>query len=411
MEPANPDSETAMAVAEDRGESVTLMEPLLVGASATERAELTDLAVELASACATLRSSLPEAIVAALAGLVRSMNCYYSNLIEGHYTHPIDIERALKDDYSSEPKQRDLQLEARAHIHVQAWIDNGGLTATPASAGSIVEIHRRFCAALPPDLLRVEDHQTGEQIPVTPGELRTCDVRVGRHAPISPGAIPRFVDRFEKGYGRLGRTEGIIALAGAHHRLLWIHPFIDGNGRVARLMSHAMLLDSLDTGGVWSISRGLARHVDDYKGLLMACDAPRRNDLDGRGQLSEEALIRFTRFFLETCLDQVRFMTKLMQPDRLRERILRWAQEEIRADRLPTRSDRVLEAVLYRGQVPRGDVDDLLAVGERQARRVTAALLQQEVLTASTSRAPLHLNFPARLAAEWMPGLFPPEAS
>ena len=143
----------------------------------------------------------------------------------------------------------------------------------------------------------------------------------------------------------------------------------------------------------------------------MACDAPRRNDLDGRGQLSEEALIRFTRFLLETCLDQVRFMTKLMQPDRLRERILRWAREEIRADRLPPRSDRVLEAVLYRGQVPRGDVDDLLAVGERQARRVTAALLKQEVLTAETSRAPLHLNFPPRLAAEWTPGLFPPEAS
>ena len=48
------------------------------------------------------------------------MNCYYSNLIEGHDTHPIDIERALKNDYSQDAHKRDLQLEAKAHIAVQA---------------------------------------------------------------------------------------------------------------------------------------------------------------------------------------------------------------------------------------------------------------------------------------------------
>ena len=44
----------------------------------------------------------------ALASLVRSMNCYYSNLIEGHDTHPIDIERALNEDFSTDHGQRDL---------------------------------------------------------------------------------------------------------------------------------------------------------------------------------------------------------------------------------------------------------------------------------------------------------------
>lgn len=44
------------------------------------------------------------------------MNCYYSNLIEGHDTHPTDIERALKNDYSNDPRKRDLQLVAKAHI-------------------------------------------------------------------------------------------------------------------------------------------------------------------------------------------------------------------------------------------------------------------------------------------------------
>jgi Fic family protein len=104
---------------------------------------------------------------------------------------------------------------------------------------------------------------------------------------------------------------------------------MDGNGRVARLMTHAMLLDALDTGAVWSVARGLARDDARYKATLAACDLDRCNDLDGRGALSEEELANFTRFFLETCLDQVRFMRQLVEPNKLRARILVWAEEEI----------------------------------------------------------------------------------
>lgn len=163
---------------------------------------------------------------------------------------------------------------------------------------------------------------------------------VGGHVAISPGAVPRFLKRFEEVYSSLGKTETILAAAAAHHRLAWIHPFLDGNGRVARLMSHATLLDVLDTGAVWSVARGLARSVADYKGHLASCDQIRRDDLDGRGNLSEEAMEGFTRFFLTTCIDQVKFMESLMQPDQLRARILLWAEEEIRLNRLPPKPRR-----------------------------------------------------------------------
>ena len=139
----------------------------------------------------------------------------------------------------------------------------------------------------------------------------------------------------------------------------------------------------------------------------MACDAERRNDLDGRGHLSEEALAEFTRFFLTTCIDQVEFMEGQVQPDRLRERILIWAEEEIRASAIPPKSAAVLEAVLYRGELPRGEVAHLLGTSDRHARRVTAALIDREVLVSESSRAPLRLAFPAKLASRWMPGLFP----
>jgi Fic family protein len=402
-----PDIETDIKAAEDRGEQVSLMEPLVIEEGSRHRAELSDLALELAQKSAGFRRSLPASLLTALADLVRAMNCYYSNLIEGHDTHPVDIERALKNDYSADARKRDLQREAKAHIEVQRWIDAGGLTGRAFARDSICEIHRRFCEALPDDLLWVEDPATKERVRVVPGEFRRRDVEVGLHLAVSPGAVPRFLTRVEEVYSRLGKTETILATAAAHHRLAWIHPFLDGNGRVARLISHATLLETLDNGAVWSVARGLARNVQAYKSHLAACDQTRRNDLDGRGHLSEEALVEFTRFFLAICLDQVTFMEGLMEPGRLRARLLQWADEEMRLDALPAKSGNILEVVLYRGELARADVAGIVGTGERQGRRVVSALTDKGVLASDSSRAPLRLALPAALASRLMPGLFP----
>lgn len=396
-----------IAPPEDRGEGIGVMEPMVVSEGSRHRAALTDLAIDLAQKSAAFRASLPASIETALASLVRSMNCYYSNLIEGHNTHPIDIERALKNDYSADLEKRNLQLEARAHIAVQSWIDGGGLDGAATRATNIAEIHRRFCDLLPPELLVVTDPVRNERNAVVGGELRRRDVQVGRHVAISPGAIPRFLTRFEAAYARLGRTDAILAAAAAHHRLLWIHPFLDGNGRVTRLMSHAMLQQALDSGAVWSVARGLARQDVRYKQHLAACDQPRRNDLDGRGTLSEEELAEFTQFFLETCIDQVTFMRELVQPDKLRARIGLWVEEQIKLGELPHKSGLVLDALMYRGELPRNEVPGILGIGDRQARRVTAKLIEQAVLISDSPKSPLKLAFPATLASRWMPGLFP----
>src|SRR6202011_1077605 len=190
------DIEADMKAAKDRGESTGLMEPLLIEEGSRHRGALTELAVELAGKAAGFRRSLPESLVTSLAGLVRAMNCYYSNLIEGHDTHPVDIERALKNDYSKDARKRDLQLEAKAHITVQKWIDGGGLTGRAVTSAGICEVHRRFCDELPDDLLWVEDPATKERVRVVPGELRREHVLVGAHFAVSPGAVPRFLRRF-----------------------------------------------------------------------------------------------------------------------------------------------------------------------------------------------------------------------
>ncbi|MCK6454752.1 MAG: Fic family protein [Alphaproteobacteria bacterium] len=407
MSDRSPDKKGDIPDAEDRGEATFQMEPLVISGGSPARASLTDLALDLAAKSTGFRRSLPDGVLTALADLVRAMNCYYSNLIEGHDTHPVDIERALKSDYSRDPRKRDLQLEAKAHVTVQRWIDGGGLRGRAPTRDGICEVHRRFCEELPEELLWVEEPDTKERVRVVPGELRRRDVKVGLHMAISPGAVPRFLSEFERVYSRLGKTDFIIAAAAAHHRLLWIHPFLDGNGRVARLMSHAMMLEVLDTGGVWSIARGFARNVGAYKGQLSACDLQRRNDLDGRGALSEESLVAFTRYFLETCLDQASFMEGLVQPGKLRARILMWAEEEVRTGALPAKAGAILEALLYRGELPRGEVGDVLGLTPRHARRIVSKLAERGVLASEAPRAPLRLAFPAALASRWMPGLFP----
>jgi Fic family protein len=394
----------------DRGQTVDGMEPLLIAEGSPARPGLMDTAMTLVARSAGFRKSLPDGIARSLADLVRSMNCYYSNVIEGHYTHPVDIERALHNDYSKDAKKRDLQIEAKAHIAVHKWIDEGGLRGRATTREGICEIHRRFYVDLPDSLREVEDPETHKKLPVIPGEIRTHDVRVGQHVAISPGAVPRFLERFEDVYTPLGKAESILATATAHHRLAWIHPFLDGNGRVARLMSHAMFLETLDTGALWSIARGLARKVEDYKQLLANCDRTRRNDLDGRGNLSEEALIAFTHFFLEISIDQIDFMERLVEPDQLRTRILSWTKERMAKRALPPQADKIMEATLYRGgKLLRGEAAEVTGTSDRHARRAVAGLASEGVLTSEGPTAPLYLAFPARLGSEWMPGLFPPE--
>lgn len=391
----------------DENEDVSRMEPMRIYSRSRHRDALADLALTTAETAKAFQASLPEAMVASLATLVRAMNCYYSNIIEGHNTHPIDIERALNNDYSADTKKCDLQLEAKAHIAVQSWIDEGGLRGRAATVAAISEIHRRFYEQTPESLWRVTRADGTEAGQLTPGAWRKQHVQIGRHIPVSPGAVPRFLARFQQAYAGLGRIDAILAVAAAHHRLAWIHPFLDGNGRVTRLVSHAMLLECLDGGAIWSVARGLARQEAAYKRHLAECDLPPRGGVDGSGALSEEALAGFTAFFLNACLDQIQFMQSLVQPKHLRDRILTWATTQMQRGALPEQSDRLLKSLLIDGVLTRAEIPGLLDLSDRQSRRITAALLDAGALQSDGSKAPLRLAFSAKLAPSWTPGLFP----
>lgn len=371
--------------------------------------ELEDLAIELTFAASRAAARLHPIMRASVGDLVRSMNCYYSNLIEGHNTLPIDIDRAMAGDFAHEPEKRNLQLEARAHIEVQQLIDRGEMPFPPLSRDGICWMHKEFCRRLPDELLIVRNPDTGEKIKMVPGQLRTRHVKVGDHIAPEPAMIEPLIARFVEAYSfkMLSKLQKIIGVGASHHRLAWIHPFFDGNGRVSRLFSHTLLRDLGIGSELWSVSRGLARNVSDYKRLLSQADQPRRGDLDGRGNLTQAGLTEFTAFFLSCCLDQVTFMEELLKPEEFLNRLEVWCNEEVQMQRLPKGSWPLLREAVLSGEFSRSQVQALTGYQERQARTVLSSLLSCGVLTSTSAKGKVRLGFPIDIIERWLPRLYP----
>ena len=198
-----------------------------------------------------------------------------------------DVERGRRR--RNLPILKPLVHEPRSRLK---WIAAGCYRQLPepASIDFIRWLHREFYRDVPDAMLRITG--AGRDFTMRPGEWRTRtehDVAVGRHVPPSSDHVDEFMQLFADRYrfDRIGKAGRIIAMAAAHHRFNYIHPFPDGNGRVSRLMSHGMAWSATSAAqGLWSVSRGLARGLDSryidpaYRGLvlrnrLVSCRTPR----------------------------------------------------------------------------------------------------------------------------------------
>ncbi len=361
-------------------------------------ADLANLATDLAVQTAQLAGRLAPRTLADMADMVRLMNSYYSNSIEGNDTKPQEIERALAGNFDQDPEKRALQQENAAHIRLQSAIDARARNKElpdPTEQDFLRYLHREFYHGVAPDDLRVKD-----DVHIVPGEWRVHDVKVGEHVPPPFTTVPAFMAHFHERF-RLdrmtGRMDRILGMATAHHRLAWVHPFQDGNGRVSRLLSHAMAHQAgIGAGGLWSVSRGLARGLADgvpgreeYKAKMAVADRLRQGDRDGRGNLSLAALVSFASWFLRVCLDQVQFMQTLYDLDALQVRLDRYAAlRELRADARP-----VLKAMLTLGEIPRGAVSNIIGASESTALRLINEMVTDGIIGSETPKGALSLRF------------------
>ena len=406
----------------DHEASPTQIEPARID---TLAGELPDLLAEVVTKAEGLGRSLHSTTAANLADLVRLMNTYYSNLIEGHNTRPRDIERALAG--ARDEGQRDLQQEAVAHYRLQERIDRQAADGTlpdPADPAFLRELHRDFYLGASPEMLAIGDG--ARSFVMVPGEWRSTadhDVEVGRHLPPPSAQVAAFMNYFHlrfafdpapgrvmQGVGQ-GKAKRILAMATAHHRFNWIHPFPDGNGRVSRLMSHAMAHEAgIGAHGLWSISRGLARGLrpgpegrQEYKQYMAGADKPRQGDRDGRGNLSLARLEIFATWFLQICLDQLGYMSDLFDLGTLSKRLDRYVALH---DTLPPESTRLLQDTLVRGEIERGEASRITQLPERTARRVLSQTIEVGLLASATPKGPVSLRFPSDTLEVLFPRLY-----
>jgi Fic family protein len=282
----------------------------------------------------------------------------------------------------------------------------------PASTDFIQWLHRTFYKDAPQDLLRIrgEGRHTFMMEPGAWREHPEQDVAVGRHHPPSSDRVADFMTAFADRYRfeKLGKAARILAIPTAHHRFNFIHPFPDGNGRVSRLMSHAMAHSAgIGAHGLWSISRGLARGLEsrgDYKRMMDYADTPRQGDLDGRGNLSLHALVDFTLWFLRVCLDQITFMSDLFELDTLARRLRAYVEH---GEHLKPQAARLLEEALIRGEFERGEAERITGLPERSARRVLNEVIADGLLASETPKGPVSLRFPVWTLDILFPRLFP----
>ena len=388
---------------------ITQMEPMFP--DYTKGPNLSELVIEVIRKSSALSSTLHPVTRQGVVELVRSMNSYYSNQIEGHHTHPADIEKALAKNYSHEPAKRAMQMESVSHIEVQRLIEHR-LKEEPriniCSTEFLCWIHKEFYDRLPEEFLFVDSKDGKKEI--IPGELRKDEITVGRHLAPASSSLPGFLERFNEVYGntRLGQIEQIVAAAASHHRLAWIHPFLDGNGRVTRLFSHAYLIKTrIDGHGLWTVSRGLARNRDAYLAALAGADEHRQGDLDGRGNLSNKGLLNFCGFFLEIALDQVEFMSSLLELDAMKRRISGYVERQVRLGELQEESIYLLSEVFLNGEIQRGEASRVTGKPERTARRILKDLLEKSLLISDSEKGPVRLAFPVKIAAYYFPRLYP----
>lgn len=361
-----------------------------------------------------LRTSLPSKTARTeLARLMREMNSYYSNLIEGHKTLPRDIEKALQQDFSNSPDDRRNQMLSVAHVRAEEAMRKRMRSddpTNPFSTNFICWLHHEFYSHVPKeDWITLST--SGKSYPLSPGQLRTYNVDVHRHTPPDYPALPDFLHRFESVYSNkdLLATNALIAIAASHHRLAWIHPFGDGNGRVARLQSQAALIAArVDDDGLWTLSRGLAREREAYYRSLQEADQSRRGDLDGRGNLSDKGLADFCHFFLTQVLDQITFVLELIDPETLIARINAYLHI-VRTDldsKMRQHLARLLETLCYKNELGRGEAESILGLKSTATRTVIRTALREGLIKSPSEKGPLHIAFPSKVVETYFPKLF-----
>ncbi len=372
-------------------------------------ASILEKADRLPAKAAFLAGRLAPETAKRLSKLLRITNTYYSNMIEGQYTEPAAMQRAQNAPKRERKLLKDLAVK---HMEVQRLFERA-LGRYPSefkdmfSPALIRAVHSRLFSDTDENSRRLSDGRV-----LVPGALRGApdeEVYVGNHDAPAAASVQSMLVHLQTGFGTIrDPRRRLIAALAYHHRLAWVHPFLDGNGRVARMMTHLQLVQIGLQPYLWSLSRGLARRHEEYYRALALADRPREGDLDGRGQMSQKHYFAFIDFMLDVCHDQVDYMTSALDRTKLRNRVLRafMTNEKLLDAGIRPESGPAVVALLMQGSLPRNEFKTFTGLPPRASIDELTRLTKAGIVVSPTPKArTLEPGLPTWFAQDIFPDL------
>lgn len=311
------------------------------------------------------RGSTPVETYMELHYLFDTVMSVVSARIEGNHT---TVYEALDNISTQSPRSLEDHLKEIINIAAAArFIDESNPTQ-PLTHHFVRELHARTVEGL---------KREGD---ATPGQYRTRDVAIygSAHTPPSwPNVHAEMTTLLEFANADYPMNQQILHIALAHHRFVWIHPFGNGNGRVSRLFTYAMLRRTIFS------SRG--RSALNPTSVFGNNRAEYISALERADALTTEGDIQWATFFAQGIRDDLGRLINLQEKEYvLSELVFPTLSKLVEEDIISEETRQILRLVAEKGVVKAGDLSEVLPGSATQRSRAIKGLVDRNLLRHSS---------------------------
>lgn len=366
--------------------------------------EILSLAERLCINSAKLENLHNQSITNSLKKIFRVVNVYYSNRLDSK-----EMEFSHVYDALFENRVDSLSYLSLAQYRLQLFLEeHKNNCKNPYTKEFITDIHKNFFIQKHMDEFLVLKNQN---LSMRAGEFRDKNVMVRKHEAPSFGIIPLLFTQFEASYTPSlshNKISKLIYALCSFHRVLWIHPFLFSNERIARIyLDFLMQFIDIEGYGLWSFSRGIRKNESEYKERLKQADQKANTINDGQGPLTNEGLREYLLFMLKIANEEIEYSLKNMQilPKRVQNYVKLSREGFFDAEELPKNTDALFEKIFLYGDVKRGDIKNIIQKQDRSATYFTQSLTKQNIIYSDTPRGDIKINFNAHFVQKLFPEL------
>ena len=302
---------------------------------------------------------ITSSVLAGLRETARLFSTHYSTMIEGNRLAREEVSSLIEQGRHLPGRERD---EAEV-LGYYAAIER--LERFAAQGGDVTDLQVRTLHAL----VMAGGKAVKKPSPYRGGQnvIRDAGSRRIVYMPPQASDVPRLLEELLD-WLRRSEREGVpcpIRAGIAHYQFATIHPYYDGNGRTARLLTTLILHQGgYDLKGLYSLEEYYARDLSAYYRALAV--GPSHNYYQGRAEADITAWVEYFCAGMADSFESVR--------RRAREAADRGMKDDSAAlRRLDPRQRRALELFRRSVVITSRDVEGLFGVSQRTARNILSS--------------------------------------